>query len=669
MLRISYSIFILLYISISGLFTNKVFSQQDEKALLLKAYSYKSIDSLNSFISAFDTSSIYVKEAIRIRNQMAYEETKKENTLEAYQEFEKLYPNSIQIHEVKRWITNKVLKLTIETGDKKELTELLKSTNDPSIINKAEKEIEKIVFENAREANSIQAYNNYLDKYPRGDYSKLAKEKLEDLQFEENISSYEIDELMFFLLKYPNHRKHREIYDTLINITLERNSIEGMNYLYYNNRYEINFQPTLIEFALNYTKNGRISSYDDILSKFPKLINSRAFAKSLKEAKEIDNILSLNTIDERTYKKYPNYFNTIVNDRSLELIKRYYLYLVSQKKLAQANKYISTLEDDFRVYEFKELINKPIAPKPNNINMSFTNDSLVMVYAQEKLNNYGRKDLYIAFKEDNYSKSILLPKTINSKYDEFNPIISPKGDYLYFYSDNGMNIGEYDLYISFNLNKDSYLDWTQPIKVNTIDIKNIRNKYSIGRVINQDNKPIESLVYIDDLNSVKPITRSKSNSINGGFAFLKPDKSFTSIGIRKGSIPISSLEKDNITLKIHEVEDMITKHKLLTIPSLFDTINCDKLSKANNKYLEYLATCLSDIDYSLTISVHTQHSYKDMNDEELSSLQANLIKELLISYGMKSYKIIVAGYGKQNPLIGWEGKNRIEIGFINLIKE
>lgn len=669
MLRISYSIFILLYISISGLFTNKVFSQQDEKALLLKAYSYKSIDSLNSFISAFDTSSIYVKEAIRIRNQMAYEETKKENTLEAYQEFEKLYPNSIQIHEVKRWITNKVLKLTIETGDKKELTELLKSTNDPSIINKAEKEIEKIVFENAREANSIQAYNNYLDKYPRGDYSKLAKEKLEDLQFEENISSYEIDELMFFLLKYPNHRKHREIYDTLIDITLERNSIEGMNYLYYNNRYEINFQPTLIEFALNYTKNGRISSYDDILSKFPKLINSRAFAKSLKEAKEIDNILSLNTIDERTYKKYPNYFNTIVNDRSLELVKRYYLYLVSQRKLAQANKYISTLEDDFRVYEFKEFINKPIAPKPNNINMSFTKDSLVMVYAQEKLNNYGRKDLYIAFKEDNYSKSILLPKTINSKYDEFNPIISPKGDYLYFYSDNGMNIGEYDLYISFNLNKDSYLDWTQPIKVNTIDIKNIRNKYSIGRVINQDNKPIESLVYIDDLNSVKPITRSKSNSINGGFAFLKPDKSFTSIGIRKGSIPISSLEKDNITLKIHEVEDMITKHKLLTIPSLFDTINCDKLSKANMKYLEYLATCLSDIDYSLTISVHTQHSYKDMNDEELSSLQANLIKELLISYGMKSYKIIVAGYGKQNPLIGWEGKNRIEIGFINLIKE
>ncbi|MFA5541148.1 MAG: OmpA family protein [Bacteroidales bacterium] len=669
MLRISYSIFILLYIGISGLFTNKVFSQQDEKALLLKAYSYKSIDSLNSFISAFDTSSIYVKEAIRIRNQMAYEETKKENTLEAYQEFEKLYPNSIQIHEVKRWITNKVLKLTIETGDKKELTELLKSTNDPSIINKAEKEIEKIVFENAREANSIQAYNNYLDKYPRGDYSKLAKEKLEDLQFEENISSYEIDELMFFLLKYPNHRKHREIYDTLIDITLERNSIEGMNYLYYNNRYEINFQPTLIEFALNYTKNGRISSYDDILSKFPKLINSRAFAKSLKEAKEIDNIISLNTIDERTYKKYPNYFNTIVNDRSLELVKRYYLYLVSQRKLAQANKYISTLEDDFRVYEFKELINKPLSPKPNNINMSFTKDSLVMVYAQEKLNNYGRKDLYIAFKEDNYSKSILLPKTINSKYEEFNPIISPKGDYLYFYSDNGMNIGEYDLYISFNLNKDSYLDWTQPIKVNTIDIKNIRNKYSIGRVINQDNKPIESLVYIDDLNSVKPITRSKSNSINGGFAFLKPDKSFTSIGIRKGSIPVPSLEKDNITLKIHEVEDMITKHKLLTIPSLFDTINCDKLSKANMKYLEYLATCLSDIDYSLTISVHTQHSYKDMNDEELSSLQANIIKELLISYGMKSYKIIVAGYGKQNPLIGWEGKNRIEIGFINLIKE
>lgn len=667
MLRLFYVIFI--YLSLILLSNNKVNAQVDEKVLLLETYEYRNIDSLNSFINNFPIESPYVQEAIRIRDQMAYEKAKRENTIKAYQEFEKLYPNALQISQVKRWISNNILKSTIEEGNSENLRELLKSSSDTSIIKRAEKEIEKLVFEKSREINTIDSYNNYLNKYPLGNYSKLANEYLEDLQFNKYISSYDIDELIYFLLNFPSHNKHRQVYDTLIYITKDKNSIIGMEYLYNNNKYEINFQPFLISFALEYVRDGNLNSYEEVISKFPKLINVRAFAKNLKEAKDINTLISLINIDENTYKKYSSYFNTIINDKSLVLIKKYYSSLVSQRKTSQANKYLNSMDYDFRVYEFKESINKPIPTKPNDQNISFTRDSSIMVYSQEKLNNYGNKDIYIAFKEDNYSSSILLPKIINSKYDEFNPSISLQGDAIYFYSDNGMNIGEYDLYISFRANKDSYLDWTLPIKANNIDLKNIRELYSIGHVINQDNEPVEADIFVDDSINAQRLNRTKSNPITGSFAFLRPSKPFISISSKQGSISSYFRGMDNIILKENEVEKLISRHQLLTIPSVFDTINPDKLSKSNENFLRYMANSLKNINYSLTISVHTQQRYKHMDDEDLSSLQAGIIKDKLISFGMNSSKIVVAGYGKRSPLIGWEGKNRIEIGFINLQNE
>mgnify|MGYP003480649292 CR=1 FL=1 len=51
--------------------------------------------------------------------------------------------------------------------------------------------------------------------------------------------------------------------------------------------------------------------------------------------------------------------------------------------------------------------------------------------------------------------------------------------------------------------------------------------------------------------------------------------------------------------------------------------------------------------------------------EKISMQQADVITKLLIKNGIPKEKIVIVGYGNTSPLIGWEGKDRIEIGFLN----
>ena len=45
--------------------------------------------------------------------------------------------------------------------------------------------------------------------------------------------------------------------------------------------------------------------------------------------------------------------------------------------------------------------------------------------------------------------------------------------------------------------------------------------------------------------------------------------------------------------------------------------------------------------------------------------QADEITKLLIKNGIPKEKIVIVGYGNTSSLIGWEGKDRLEIGFLN----
>jgi Tol biopolymer transport system component len=108
-------------------------------------------------------------------------------------------------------------------------------------------------------------------------------------------------------------------------------------------------------------------------------------------------------------------------------------------------------------------------------------------------------DIYVSYFIDNkYQNAKLLEGTINSDMNESNPYISPKEDYIIFFSDKTGGLGDTDLYISFNKNN----KWSHPInlgnKVNSeigefcpsVDAKNKQFLFSRTKVV--DGKRIEN---------------------------------------------------------------------------------------------------------------------------------------------------------------------------------
>lgn len=615
------------------------FSQTEVANALKEAYNSKSIDALNKFIQTYPNETIYVEEALRIIDQMAFEIASQKNTIEAYEEYIENHPNAVQTIKAKQWIELNAKKIKLE-----------KEESD---------------YDNAKQINTIESYTDFIAKYPKSKYYNYAKENIHKFQYEQNISTFSVEELIRFLIKYPQNPNNKYIYDTLQVQTLRYLSYDGFTFISNNLLFNIDIEDFQTTFAFAYTQSGETKDFEKLFKDFPQLKSNTKLSSNYQAAKTIEALLKLPSIDNKTYNSNRQYFTSIKNDKSIDLIKKYIKPFIDQKKISNINKALEPVEDDFRVKQFQQTIFQNPPLPPHNKNISFSQDSNIKLIVETAPRGYGKNDIYISLKKDGIWQSpFILPKPINSIYNEISPIINNEGDVLYFYSENGMNHQELDLYISFRADKNSWNDWSIPLKVNTIDLKNAKKNFHRGYVLNQNSKPMGALVYIEDERTGERLFVSQTNEKTGYFAFPKQTRPINIISINKGYISKYYSPDKDLIIRQDLIDDLYSKRMILTIESIFPDESPDKLNIAASNYLNYLAKSLEDSKYVITISVHTQKGYKTMTEEELSWHQATLIKDKLIDAGISFQNVVAAGYGNSSPLLGWEGKSRIEIGFM-----
>ena len=138
------------------------FSQSGVANRLKEAYNTKSIDSLLKFVETYPNETIYVQEAKRIIDQFAFEIVTQKNTIEAYEEYVEKYPNAVQTIKAKQWIELNSTKLR-------------------------QKEEEK-AYRRAKEINTIKSYNEFITEFPNSKYINYAQDKINEFQYNENIS-------------------------------------------------------------------------------------------------------------------------------------------------------------------------------------------------------------------------------------------------------------------------------------------------------------------------------------------------------------------------------------------------------------------------------------------------------------------------------------------------
>lgn len=652
------------------------------------AFSSGSVEELEQFIECFNEYTTYVKEARRVVEQLAFEQASIDGTLEAFEQYVAKYPTSLQSSLAKQNIDRLIVEQILESDDLQTLRDFAATSNNKQYVSKAKAKIEKIVFSQALETNTTEAYQEYLSEYPEGSYHKLAKQRLEEVLYNSAVKNSDIIAMSDFVKNNKNHPQWYSVLEQLKKATFSQLSIVGMQTI----TAAEDDEALLNKFASLYLTDTRKQVADTLLAYFPSLSGSTAVQKAEKTRKSIETLLTKPTITSEEFKANRNLFYQKGNFQSFSLVMHYMETMKSSKAF---NKQIySPLTLNLQQSEWLPLfVQQKSLPasrelKPASEELISTRSNRGFCYESGLENN----DIYrLEQTNQGTTDTILLPCPINSRYNETNPVLSPDKKTMYFSSNAGVNYGGLDIYVSHRENEQQWDNWSEPIllgaEVNTkeddvvveagekeIVIRSGKSQetklisfetepaFIDGYLLDQGGRFLKGEIIILDSLTLDTLFITHSND-KGYFAYFKPDQPYLLHSQLQNHINFFSNDLSQVVVR--SIDDLISTKKLCIVENPFEQKKRNKLSDKGRRDLEYFAKSVKNINYTITISVHIHSEAKPEKADEIASQQADLLANFLIKNGIAKNKIIVVGYGSDSPLIGWEGKDRIEIGFLN----
>jgi outer membrane protein OmpA-like peptidoglycan-associated protein len=656
------------------------------KQELSVVYNTKDIESLEAFIECFQEETKYAKEAERLLEQISFERTQLLNTIEDYEKYIERHPNAIQANLARQAIDEMVSIQILESEDLEKLENFVKQTTNEKYKQQANQEIERIVFQIALEENTAKKYEDYIKRFPSGVYIKLAKEKLNDVLYNEVIVSSTLTSMISFIKNNTQHPRRQQILERLKEKSLKQLSIEGIKTVL-----EIENDTLLInKFIKDYLTDPTKENIALIEEAFPEQKSSKALqtAKTLNE--DYNFLIRKTSINNNDLKNHRGLFFKKNNSLTFILLEKYFAQQKNNKNkdlrfeseitynLSQSDNLSISLID-------KEFEETDIVPSANKVFSAHTKDG----YQPESSSR--NEDIYIIkTNEVGNQDTILLPCSVNTRFNETSPMLSKDGKTLFFSSDAGLNHGGLDIYISHREDTTLTDNWSNPILLGS-NINTNQNDYVVSLseykivlandnstnqrtflinddlefenayVLDQKGKFLSEEVIVIDSTTLDTIYIVKSNE-NGYVSFLKPNKPYYLYAQKYGHI--SFFSEDNSQIVLQNIEELFSTKQFYLLDSPFNEKKLTEITPKGKRELEYLAKSLKDSKFVTTISVHVHSVNKTEKAQEISEKQVQIITDILIKNGVNKDNLIIASYANTSPLIGWEGKDRIEIGFL-----
>jgi outer membrane protein OmpA-like peptidoglycan-associated protein len=656
------------------------------KQELSVVYNTKDIESLEAFIECFQEETKYAKEAERLLEQISFERTQLLNTIEDYEKYIERHPNAIQANLARQAIDEMVSIQILESEDLEKLENFVKQTTNEKYKQQANQEIERIVFQIALEENTAKKYEDYIKRFPSGVYIKLAKEKLNDVLYNEVIVSSTLTSMISFIKNNTEHPRRQQILERLKEKSLKQLSIEGIKTVL-----EIENDTLLInKFIKDYLTDPTKENIALIEEAFPEQKSSKALqtAKTLNE--DYNFLIRKTSINNNDLKNHRGLFFKKNNSLTFILLEKYFAQQKNNKNkdlrfeseitynLSQSDNLSISLID-------KEFEETDIVPSANKVFSAHTKDG----YQPESSSR--NEDIYIIkTNEVGNQDTILLPCSVNTRFNETSPMLSKDGKTLFFSSDAGLNHGGLDIYISHREDTTLTDNWSNPILLGS-NINTNKNDYVVSLseykivlandnstnqrtflinddlefenayVLDQKGKFLSEEVIVIDSTTLDTIYIVKSNE-NGYVSFLKPNKPYYLYAQKYGHI--SFFSEDNSQIVLQNIEELFSTKQFYLLDSPFNEKKLTEITPKGKRELEYLAKSLKDSKFVTTISVHVHSVNKTEKAQEISEKQVQIITDILIKNGVNKDNLIIASYANTSPLIGWEGKDRIEIGFL-----
>ena len=656
------------------------------KQELTRVYNSKDIEQLENYVHCFKEEKKYAKEAERILEQVAFEKTQMLNTLEDYENYIRRFPDAIQVNLARQAIDEIISLDILESGDLGKLEDFVQKTKNEKYKQQALQEIERIIFQNTLEENTKEKYESYIKRFPNGVYVKLANEKLNDVIYNEVVASSSLSSMISFVKNNPHHPKLDCIIQNLQEKSLQQLSIEGLKTVL-----ELQYDTAIVNiFIKNYLADPTKANIAIIEEAFPDFKQTKTVLTAKKLNEDYNFLLRKSSINNNDLKNHRGLFFKKNNSLTKRLLEK---YLAQQKNSKRTDNRISG--DLIRNFQQSSKVSFNLIDKEFDENDIVSSSNVV--FSAHTPNGYlpessiKNEDIYI-IKTNELGKqdTILLPSSINTRFNETSPVLSSDGKTLFFSSNAGVNHGGMDIYISHREDTNIVDNWSMPMllgkKLNSEkdDYVLSLNKYKIvvanangankrsylmdsdleftsAYVLDKKGNFLQQDVIILDAEKLDTIAVVQSNE-KGYVSFLKPNKPYYLIAQKWGYLGFFS--QDNSQIVVQKIDDLFETKQFCLLESPFNEKKLTELTPKGKKEIEYLANSIKNQNYITTISLHVHSVNKTEKAQEISDKQAQVITDLLVKNGVNKDNIIVASYANTSPLIGWEGKNRIEIGFL-----
>lgn len=656
------------------------------KQELNRVYNSKDIEELENYVHCFQEEKKYAKEAERILEQIAFEQTQMLNTLEDYENYIAKFPNAIQVNLAKQAIDEIISLEVLESGDLDKLEDFAQTTKNEKYKQQALQEIERIIFQNTLEENTKEKYESYIKRFPNGVYVKLAKEKLNDVVYSEVVANSSLSSMISFVKNNPHHPKLDRIIQNLQEKSMQHLSVEGLKTVL-----ELQYDSVIVNmFIKNYLSDPTKANIALIEEAFPDYKQTKTVLTAKKLNEDYNFLLRKANYNNNDLKNHRGLFFKKNNSLTKRLLERYLAQQKNSKKQDDRisgdliRNYIQSSKVSLNLID-KEFDQNDIVSSSNRVFSAHTPNGYL---PESSMKN---EDIYIIKTNDLLRQdTILLPPSINTRFNETSPVLSSDGKTLFFSSNAGVNHGGLDIYISHREDTNIVDNWSMPIllgkKLNSEkdDYVLSLNKYKIvvagangankrsylmdsdlefasAYVLDKKGNFLQQNVIILDAEKLDTIAVVQSNE-KGYVSFLKPDKPYYLIAQKWGYLGFIS--PDNSQIVVQKIEDLFQTKQFCLLESPFSEKKLTELTPKGKKEIEYLANSIKNQDYITTISIHIHSVNRTEKAQEISDKQAQVITDLLVKNGVSKDNIIVASYANSSPLIGWEGKDRIEIGFL-----
>ena len=321
-------------------------------------------------------------------------------------------------------------------------------------------------------------------------------------------------------------------------------------------------------------------------------------------------------------------------------------------------------------------------------------------------------DIYVSLKDEDgmWGMPFNIGKTINTRFVDRSPRLSPDLKTLFFTSNGHYGLGGYDIFMSRRLSDTSWTQWSEPVNLgrninsaynevfffNAYDGRtifytrgnsNVNSNHDIytaklpdhfraettsllsGTVTGSDGKPIRSSIVWEDANTGIHLGNLKNDPVTGKFSITLPlGRKYEYFIEAEGYVPQSGIfdtrdatdtqvMKDSITL--YTINEMIDSSLSVVIKNIFFDFDKYELKPESMGEIRHLAKFLiANPDLSVQIAGHTDNVGSEQHNQQLSENRATAVKDALVKLGIPPHKIKAQGYGSTKPISSNDAENR-----------